>query len=121
MPTRWDGSRELLRVGPLEIVPNENMAWAMDRGLALSVRELRLLTELARRVDRPVPREELFLLVWGRPMRHGDRTIDVYVRKLRVKLGQAMPEWRFIHTHFGSGYRLTAERSRGPNTLDSTG
>jgi DNA-binding response OmpR family regulator len=115
MSTMSDSRRELLRVGPLEIVPHENMAWVMGRGLMLSVRELRLLTELARRADRPVAREELFLLVWGRQMRRGDRSIDVYVRKLRVKLEQAMPDWRFIHTHFGSGYRLTAERLSIPN------
>jgi DNA-binding response OmpR family regulator len=96
------------------------MAWAMGRAMILSARELRLLTELARRVDRPVSRGELFLLVWGREMRPGDRSIDVYVRKLRVKLAQALPEWRFIHTHFRSGYRLTAERSSNLNVSDST-
>ena len=56
-------------------------------------------------------REDLFKLVWGREMRAGDRSVDVYVRKLRVKLAQALPGWRFIHTHFGFGYRLAAERT----------
>lgn len=58
-----------------------------------------------------MPREELFRLVWGRDMRAGDRSVDVYVRKLRVKLQDALPSWRFIHTHFGFGYRLTAEHN----------
>lgn len=111
---------ELLRIGPLEIVPSDNMAWAMGRALVLSLREICLLTELGRRVDRPVSREDLYALVWGHEMRPGDRSIDVYVRKLRVKLGQALPEWRFIHTHFGYGYRLSAERLTGPNNLNST-
>ena len=75
----------------------------------MSIRELRLLTELARRLDRIVSREELFLLVWGKTMRSGDRSVDAYIRKLRVKLGLALPEWSFIHTHFGLGYRLSAE------------
>lgn len=75
----------------------------------LSIRELRLLTELARRADRIIAREDLFRLVWGREMRAGDRSVDVYVRKLRVKLQRALPGWRFIHTHFGFGYRMTAE------------
>ena len=39
-----------------------------------------------------------------------DRSVDVYVHKLRAKLGDALPEWRFIHTHFGFGYRLEPER-----------
>ncbi len=117
MATMSDSHREVLRIGPLEIVPHESMAWAMGRALMLTVHELRLLTELGRRVDRPVSREELYSLVWGQQMRPGDRSVDVYVRKLRVKLEQALPDWRFIHTHFGSGYRLTAERLSSPNSL----
>lgn len=102
--------REVLEVGPLEILPEEHLARAGGRALMLSIRELRLLTELARRADRIMAREELFRLVWGREMRRGDRSVDVYVRKLRVKLEVALPGWRFIHTHFGFGYRLSAER-----------
>jgi DNA-binding response OmpR family regulator len=100
---------EILKVGPLQIVPDEHLARADGRALMLSIRELRLLTELARRADRIVGREELFSLVWGREMRARERSVDVYVRKLRVKLEEALPGWRFIHTHFGFGYRLAAE------------
>ena len=103
-------AREVLTVGPLEILPDDNIAIAAGRTLMLSIREFRMLTELARRADRIMGREELFRLVWGRDMRPGDRSVDVYVRKLRVKLEHALPEWRFIHTHFGFGYRLSAER-----------
>jgi DNA-binding response OmpR family regulator len=78
----------------------------------LSVKELSLLTELAKRADRIVEREELFRLAWGREMRRGDRSVDVYIRRLRVKLEQAMPGWTFIHTHFGFGYRLSPGRSQ---------
>src|ERR1700704_7004555 len=92
--------REGLQVGPLRILPEEHLARAGGRALMLSIRELRLLTELARREDRIMSREELYRLVWGREMRRGDRSVDVYVRKLRVKLEVALPEWRFIHTHF---------------------
>src|SRR3984885_4828776 len=102
--------QEVLEVGPLQIVPDEHLARAEGRALMLSIRELRLLTELARRADRIVTREELFRLVWGREMRVRDRSVDVYVRKLRVKLEAALPGWSFIHTHFGLGYRLAADR-----------
>ena len=102
-------SQEVLAVGPLEITPDEHLARASGRALTLSIRELMLLTELARRADRIVSREELFELVWGRPMRIGDRSVDVYVRKLRVKLNEALPGWIFIHTHFGFGYRLAPQ------------
>lgn len=106
---------EVLDVGPLQIVPEEHLARADGRTLMLSIRELRLLTELARRADHIVTREELFELVWGREMRIRDRSVDVYVRKLRVKLEAALPEWRFIHTHFGLGYRLAAESRQAPH------
>ena len=102
-------------MGPLEIMPEEHLARADGRALMLSIRELRLLTELARRADRIMSREELFGLVWGREMRAGDRSVDVYVRKLRVKLEAALPGYSFIHTHFGFGYRLAAE----PKTTDN--
>jgi DNA-binding response OmpR family regulator len=107
---RTQSPSEVIAVGPLEIRPDEHLVRARGRALTLSVRELDLLTELARRADRIVSREELFSVVWGREMKHGDRSVDVYVRKLRAKLRAALPAWRFIHTHFGFGYRLAAER-----------
>lgn len=100
---------EVITIGPLQIAPEEHLARADGQALTLSIRELRLLTELARRADHIVSREELYELVWERPMRQGDRSVDVYVRKLRVKLDTALPAWQFIHTHFGFGYRLAAE------------
>jgi DNA-binding response OmpR family regulator len=100
---------EVIEVGPLEILPDDHLARASGRTLTLSIRELRLLTELARRADRIMSRDELFQLVWGRELRSGDRSVDVYVRKLRVKLEQALPGWSCIHTHFGFGYRLSPE------------
>lgn len=114
-------SRDVLEIGPLEILPEEHLARAGGRALMLSIRELRLLTELARRADRIMAREELFRLVWGRDMRAGDRSVDVYVRKLRVKLEAALPGWSFIHTHFGFGYRLAAEPKSEANRQFTAG
>jgi DNA-binding response OmpR family regulator len=112
--------REVISVGPLEILPDEHLVRVRGRAMNVSVRELRLLTELARRADRIVPREELFRLVWGREMRRGDRSVDVYVRKLRFKLAAVLPGWSFIHTHFGFGYRLAAERAQHRNSTFTT-
>src|SRR5437764_5485239 len=117
MPATARSSSEIIEVGPLQILPEEHLARADGRVLVLSIRELRLLTELGRRADRIMPREELFGLVWGREMRAGDRSVDVYVRKLRVKLDDALPAWRFIHTHFGFGYRLAAEANAVHNSI----
>jgi DNA-binding response OmpR family regulator len=112
--------REVLDVGPLQIFPEEHLVRAGGRTLMLSIRELRLLTELARREDRIMAREDLFRLVWGKEMRAGDRSVDVYIRKLRVKLQQALPGWLFIHTHFGFGYRMTPERKETANKWFTT-
>jgi DNA-binding response OmpR family regulator len=103
---------QVLQVGPLQILPEQHLVRVEGRVLMLSLCELRLLTELARRADLIMSREELFGLVWVREMRPGERSVDVYVRKLRVKLEAALPDWCFIHTHFGLGYRLTAEHKR---------
>lgn len=102
----------MLEVGPLQILPAQRVARAGGRTVPLSVQELSVVVELARRADEVVPREELFRLAWGREMRPGERSVDVYVRRLRVKLERALPGWRFIHTHFGLGYRLAPELSQ---------
>ncbi len=92
--------------GPLELRPSEGFASASAIALQLSVREFGLLMEPARNDGRIVRREELYAAVWGEPLRQGDRTVGVYVRRLRVKLSQALPTWSFIHTHVGFGYRF---------------
>ena len=101
-----------IRVGRVEIRPAEFVAYCNGRRLTLTGRELALLTELARRADRVVSRGELYAAVWGRQLRAGDRSVDVYVRKLRAKLARACDE-QLIHTHFGFGYRLAANESSG--------
>lgn len=102
---------EILTAGELEVRPGEHLARARGRTLSLSVRELDLLAALARREGRIVSRDELYETVWGAPLRGRDRSVDVYVHKLRIKLAIALPEWAFIHTHFGFGYRFQPEPS----------
>jgi len=102
---------ELIRVGELEIRPEVGLVVAGGRALTLSVREFGLLVALARSSGAIVRREDLYARVWGAPLRAGDRSIDVYVHKLRVKLDRALPAWRHIHTHVGFGYRFTPEPS----------
>jgi DNA-binding response OmpR family regulator len=102
---------EILRAGPLEVRPDESLALAQGRPLTLSVREFCLLVELARRPGRIVSRADLYELVWRDPLRPGDRSVDVYIHKLRSKLEAALPDWRFIHTHVGFGYRFSSEPS----------
>ena len=105
------GTGEVIRAGELEIRPSEYLVLAGGRALTLSLKQLELLAALARREGRIVGREELYETVWGAPMRADERSVDVYVHKLRSKLAAALPGWTFIHTHFGFGYRFQPERS----------
>ncbi|MEJ7892387.1 MAG: response regulator transcription factor [Solirubrobacteraceae bacterium] len=102
------------RAADLEIRPAEHLALARGRALTLSVRELEMLAALAERAGRITTREQLYFAVWGGTLRHDDRSVDVYVHKLRAKLAEALPDWRFIHTHFGFGYRFSPEPTFTP-------
>ena len=100
-----------IQVGDLEIRPADGLCLAGGKALTLSVREFQLLVALARRAHGIVSRPDLYQQVWGGQLRDGDRSIDVYVHKLRVKLETALPAWAFIHTHVGFGYRFSPEAS----------
>jgi DNA-binding response OmpR family regulator len=97
-----------MQAGELEIRPDQYMALVQGRPLHLTARELCLLTALVERAERIVTREELHHEVWGEPYRKSDRSVDVYVGKLRQKLGRELPGRPFIHTHFGFGYRFSS-------------
>jgi DNA-binding response OmpR family regulator len=105
-------SAETLFAGELEIRLGEGLVLADGRALTLSVREFALLVAMARRLGAIITREEIYRTVWGGQLRPGDRSVDVYVSKLRGKLEAALPNRRFIHTHQGFGYRFQPEPSR---------
>jgi DNA-binding response OmpR family regulator len=105
-------STDILFAGELEIRPEEGLVLATGRALTLSVREFALLVAMARRLGAIITREELYDTVWGGELRRGDRSVDVYVSKLRNKLETALPDRRFIHTHPGFGYRFQPQPSR---------
>ncbi len=97
------------QAGRLEIRPDEHAALVDGRPLSLTMRELQLLTTLAAHPQRIMTREELYAEVWGREPQRADRSVDVYVSRLRAKLGSAIPELRLIHTHTGIGYRFSPD------------
>lgn len=111
-PESADVPSDILYAGELEIRLDEGLVLATGRALTLSVREFELLVAMARRLGAIITREELFKTVWSGELRPGDRSVDVYVSKLRSKLEAALPDRRFIHTHPGFGYRFQPEPSR---------
>jgi DNA-binding response OmpR family regulator len=98
-----------IQVGEITIRPDLYQAYSANGSLELTAREFEIL-HLVSQADRVLRREEIYERVWGYAMAHGDRSVDVFVRKLRQKLRQASPGWSYIHTHFGVGYRFAPER-----------
>ena len=96
--------------GEIEVRPDQFQAFAHGRSIDLTRREFELIALLSAAGGRVLEREEIYQRVWGYTMAHGDRSVDVFVRKLRAKLQAASPGWSYIHTHFGVGYRFAAER-----------
>ena len=119
-PESADLPADVLYAGELEIRLDEGLVLATGQALTLSVREFELLSAMARRLGAIITREELYRTVWGSDLRHGDRSVDVYVSKLRSKLENALPDRRFIHTHPGFGYRFQPQPSRNVH-MEATG
>ena len=102
-------AEDSLAAGELSIEPDQFQAFVGGRSVDLTRREFELLHLLAGAEGRVLPREEIYQRVWGYAMAHGDRSVDVFVRKLRQKLEKHSPACRYIHTHFGVGYRFAPE------------
>ncbi|MGN6816047.1 MAG: response regulator transcription factor [Solirubrobacterales bacterium] len=98
-----------LAAGELEIRPDRFQAYVKGEPLDLTRREFELLYLLAEERGQVLEREQIYQRVWGYAMAHGDRSVDVFVRKLRQKLEKSSPSWTYIHTHFGIGYRFEPE------------
>jgi DNA-binding response OmpR family regulator len=97
----------------LEIRADRFQAFVSGDSLDLTRREFELLHLLAAAEGQVLERETVYQRVWGYAMAHGDRSVDVFIRKLRQKLEKRSPGWSYIHTHFGVGYRFDPEPVAG--------
>ncbi len=101
--------RAAVVTGEVEIRPDQFQAFVGGASADLTRREFELIQLLSDAEGQVLEREVIYQRVWGYAMAHGDRSVDVFVRKLRQKLERVSPRWRYIHTHFGIGYRFAAE------------
>ena len=104
-----DMGDEAIVVPPLELRPRERVVTVDGVHVPLTAREFEVFLVLARAAGRVVTRRAIYAEVWNGPMPRRDRAVDVFVRKVRLKLAAAAPGWKFIHTHFAIGYRLAPE------------
>ncbi len=106
--------------GELVIRPDRFDAYAHEQPASLSRKEYELVYQLATAEGRVLQREEIYQRVWGYTMVRGDRSVDVFVRKLRNKLERISPGWRYVHTHFGVGYRFAAAPAGGEDSATAS-
>jgi DNA-binding response OmpR family regulator len=97
---------ELIELAELRIDPVSVQAYLNGESAELTPTEFRLLHALAAESPRVVTRDELLQRIWGRRQTRRDRTVDVFVRKLREKIDARAPHHVFLHTRYGVGYKL---------------
>ncbi|TMM33856.1 MAG: response regulator transcription factor [Actinobacteria bacterium] len=97
---------EAIEIEELRIDPREVQAYVDGASAELTPTEFRLLYALALDRGRVTTRDELLQRIWGRREMHRDRTVDVFVRRLRDKIDRAASRHTFIQTRYGVGYKL---------------
>jgi DNA-binding response OmpR family regulator len=98
-----------LRVGELVVEPGRRRATLAGDVVPLTPTEFRLLSVLAAHAESVLTRDRLAQEVWGYADASNGRTIDVHVRRLRVKLAHGHGPWPSIVSVRGMGYRITAD------------
>jgi DNA-binding response OmpR family regulator len=99
----------VLRVGELVVEPPRRRALLGGEALPLTPTEFRLLTVLVAQADEILTREYLAQQVWGYADVSNGRTIDVHVRRLRLKLARSGVPCPTIISVRGMGYRIAAD------------
>jgi DNA-binding response OmpR family regulator len=103
-------ARPSIRGGELEIRADHFDVLAHGRRAGLTTREFEVLALLAKHEGTVVVRDQIYTGVWGHVVPAGDRSVDMFVSRIRRKLQRISPAWSYLHTHPGSGYRFAAEQ-----------
>jgi two-component system alkaline phosphatase synthesis response regulator PhoP len=104
---------EPIEIEELRIDPSAVQAFVDGASADLTPTEFRLLYQLALDRGRVSTRDELLQKLWGRREAHRDRTVDVFVRRLREKIDKPASHHTFIQTRYGVGYKLEAVPKAG--------
>jgi two-component system alkaline phosphatase synthesis response regulator PhoP len=104
---------DAINIEELRIDPREVQAYVDGESAELTPTEFRLLYALALDRGRVTTRDELLQKIWGRRETHRDRTVDVFVRRLRDKIDRIAPRHTFIQTRYGVGYKLEPVEKNG--------
>jgi DNA-binding response OmpR family regulator len=102
--------RPSVLAGEIDVSPSRYDAIAGNQAAGLTTREFEVLELLARHSGAAVERDRIYAGVWGDAVPAGDRSVDIFVGRIRFKLKRISPEWSYVHTHAGVGYRFAAER-----------
>lgn len=110
-------TEERLKMGGLVIDRAAHEVTVDGRRVTLTAKEFALLAFLAANRGRVYSRDVLLARVWGARYEGGARTVDIHVRRLRAKLGDALP----LETLRGAGYKLRSPSETGPNGEEDGG
>ncbi|HWQ24810.1 MAG TPA: response regulator transcription factor [Gaiellaceae bacterium] len=105
-PERRRSESEEIRHGDLVVNAGKREVYVGDEEIRLAPKEFDLLWELLDHRGIVLTRDQLLERVWGYTFAGDTRTVDVHVRQLRRKLGEASP----IVTVWGVGYKVSSER-----------
>ncbi len=103
----------ILRIGDLEVNEVAREVRIAGVEVPLRPREFALLSVLAKNCGIALSRSKLLELAWGYDFDGDDRTLDVHIRRLRMKIEEQHGLQKCIHTLYGFGYKFLPRNARG--------
>ncbi|HIU13718.1 MAG TPA: response regulator transcription factor [Candidatus Fimiplasma intestinipullorum] len=101
--TKPKNNTEMIQIDDLTIIPKSHIVKVKDQEVALTMKEYELLLLLSRHPGQVFSRDDLLEKIWGYAFDKENRTVDVHIRTLRVKLKEC---GSYIETVRGVGYKL---------------
>jgi DNA-binding response OmpR family regulator len=102
-------ARPPIRSGELLVDVTRYDAMASGHSAGMTTREFEVFALLVESAGRVLTREDIYAGVWGSDTPSGDRSVDIFVSRIRLKLKRLSPDWSYLHTHVGLGYRFEAQ------------